>query len=210
MREYEIIDKKALERWLDDSRSNPKNFISGLLYEFGRAEHVVIDEMKNEIDALKAQLASAKENAVFYARFWSKVSVLRKNECWNWLSSISPNGYGKISRNNYPLSAHVESYKYFHSDYDKNLCIDHICMNRKCVNPHHLRQVSFRDNCVYNSNSVSAKNLSKEECKHGHKFTDGNTIKKLKNGNIHRLCRICRDLSSKESRARQKIQRMVG
>jgi hypothetical protein len=33
MNKYEIIDKKALERWLNDSRSNPKNFISGLLYE---------------------------------------------------------------------------------------------------------------------------------------------------------------------------------
>jgi transposase-like protein len=54
MNEYEVINVKKLDQWLEDSRSNPDNFMSGLLYEFGRAEHVVIDKLQAENAELKA------------------------------------------------------------------------------------------------------------------------------------------------------------
>lgn len=136
----------------------------------------------------------------FYPRFWSKVSVKKKNECWDWQSSISPNGYGKFSIDNYPHSAHVLSYKYFNSDFDSNLCIDHICMNRKCVNPNHLRQVTRAINNTENAGGTAAINKQKTHCSRGHEFSKENTqIKKGKSG-TYRRCKVC-EYAGKRARA---------
>jgi hypothetical protein len=136
----------------------------------------------------------------FYSRFWSKVNVLKKNECWEWLSSISPNGYGKFSIDNYPYSSHVLSYKFYNDNYDENLCIDHICMNRKCVNPRHLRQVTKKINNTENSNGTAALNKRKTHCPTGHEYSGGNLIiKKTKTGE-QRRCRICVSKTAKRAR----------
>lgn len=142
------------------------------------------------------------EDLKIYARFWSKVKVLKKNQCWEWQSSITPNGYGKFSIDNYPHSAHVVSYIFFNNDHDKSMCIDHSCMNRKCVNPNHLRQVTRRINNIENSNSAAAINYRKTHCVNGHQFTEENTIER-KGGT--RICRECRDIRNENryKKARQ-------
>lgn len=155
---------------------------------------------EEEIARLREALDKHRD---FYSRFWSKVNVLKKNECWEWLSSISPNGYGKFSIDNYPYSSHVLSYKFYNDDYDENLCIDHICMNRKCVNPRHLRQVTAKINNTENSNGTAALNKRKTHCPAGHEYSGGNLIiKKTKTGE-QRRCRIC--VSETTKRARQAI-----
>ena len=151
-------------------------------------------------DQIIAELKRSNSAAMsFYPRFWSKVSVLTKNQCWEWQSSLSPSGYGQFSLNNYPHSAHVLSYQYFNNDFDKNLVIDHTCMNRKCVNPSHLRQVTYYVNSVENSNSVAAKNSAKTHCKNGHKYTEENTGYKY---GKHRYCKICKRVSDKKHRGK--------
>lgn len=140
------------------------------------------------------------------ARFWSKVKVLKTRQCWLWQSSISPNGYGKISINNYPYSAHTISYEIFNGKPEKGLWIDHKCRNRSCVNPAHLRAVTPYINAIENSESTSAKNFLKTHCKNGHPFSGKNLRMRKSNGRTIRLCVTCVKISRIASKtARQAL-----
>lgn len=134
-----------------------------------------------------------------WARFWSKVDVLKKRQCWNWRSSTS-NGYGQFSVNGRPHSAHVLSYVFKNGQYDRKLWIDHVCMNRKCVNPAHLRAVSPRINSIENSNSWGYRNHNKTHCINGHEFTEENTSIRIFKNSIHRKCIKCRRECGKRNR----------
>ncbi len=147
---------------------------------------------------------------LFFSRFWSKVSVLKKRQCWEWKSSLS-NGYGKISKNNYPISAHVAAFEFFNGKVPNGLWVDHKCRNKKCVNPNHLRAVTPKINAIENSESTAAINSRKTHCKHGHEFNVSNTvIKTYIDRPSTRVCRICRDLRNKNryiiKRARQALK----
>lgn len=166
--------------------------------------HEEITKLKKSREGLRNACEDEKN---IYPRFWSKVKVKRKNECWEWQSSISPQGYGKFSIDNYPYSAHVISYKYFNNDHDKNLVIDHICMNKKCVNPNHLRQVNYFISNTENTNGFAYINSKKKSCKNGHKFTNENTIiRKNKSGRAYRKCKKCRTIENKRAKAREAIK----
>lgn len=75
----------------------------------------------------------------------------RDEECWWWTGSErggrkKGEGYGQfwfLSQNYY---AHRFSYEYFKGEIPENHEVDHICKNRKCVNPAHLRLLPRRSN----------------------------------------------------------------
>ena len=123
-----------------------------------------------------------------YARFWSKVKVLKKRQCWEWLSSTSNTGYGQLSVKNIPRAAHRMSYEYFNGPIPEGLWVDHVCMNKSCVNPNHLRLVTPQVSSTENTNGVGAKNAQKTHCKNGHEYSKENT-------HIHKLggrrCKTC-------------------
>ena len=125
-----------------------KNAIHLIKYDEFKKLQYEIDSYKTMFEELKKENKIMREALEFeksvYARFWSKVNVLKVRQCWEWQSSISPNGYGKFSINNYPHSAHVVSYEYFNGKTQKEFVVDHKCMNRKCVNPNHLRAVDYK------------------------------------------------------------------
>lgn len=130
--------------------------------------------------------------------------IAKIDDCWCWVGQIDRNGYGvfshAVSGKRKQLLAHRVSYKLFKGKPNNLLVIDHICRNRKCVNPEHLREVTRRVNATENSLSISAKNKSKEKCKNGHDFT----FKTLKNGKKRRDCEIC--LKEKD---REKYKRTI-
>lgn len=134
------------------------------------------------------------------ARFWSKVNVLKVRQCWEWRSYIDPSGYGKMSINGRPHSAHVLASTISSGPIPDGLWIDHICMNRKCVNPAHLRRVTPKISSTENTNGAAARNKNKTHCDNGHPYNEKNTvIKKCKSG-PYRRCRVC--ISEHKKRAR--------
>ena len=82
-------------------------------------------------------------------RFLKNIKISTKeNGCWIWTGSIGSRGYGKISINNKTLLVHRYSYEYYKGKIPKDKIIMHICDQRECVNPKHLRAGTSQDNCL--------------------------------------------------------------
>lgn len=103
------------------------------------------------------------------ARFWAKVR--RSDGCWEWQGSLSSKGYGVFwdadHKNN--LLAHRVAYELVTGPIPDGLQLDHLCRNRRCVNPAHLEPVTGKENLL-RGDTHAANNASKEVCKNGHPF----------------------------------------
>lgn len=77
-------------------------------------------------------------------RFWSKSLMGGPDECWVWHSVKQSNGYGLFRPDGrrgkrVGISAHRYAYTITHGEIPKGMTIDHICNNKLCINPEHLR-----------------------------------------------------------------------
>lgn len=125
-------------------------------------------------------------------RFFQKIN--KTLNCWIWVAHIHSSGYGSMTFKNKAMFAHRASYFLFNGNLIKGLSIDHICRNKLCVNPKHLRQVTKKQNALENSNSPSAINSRKKNCIRGHEFNKENTyVRPDRNG---RMCRVCRGINN--------------
>jgi len=124
-------------------------------------------------------------------RFWEKVAVGLPEMCWEWQASGWANGYGAFCVNGKNTTAHRAAWEIHNGPIPDGLHIDHICKNRRCVNPDHLRAVTPRDNVTLNSESVVAANRTKTHCSRGHEFNEDNT--RWTGGT--RSCRACRRMT---------------
>jgi len=140
-------NKKLLEMW-------DNNYIThiGLLeecetpLEAQQKEHNYIKKWPNKLLNISSnyKIKLSEENI---ERFWSRVNIKGINDCWKWLGTIASTGYGKICISSKQCLAHRIS---FQID-NPNICLDgtiirHLCNNRLCVNPNHLKIGSQQDN----------------------------------------------------------------
>lgn len=77
-------------------------------------------------------------------RFWAKVE--KSGSCWIWTGHRNDEGYGKFSINGRPRRAHRISYEWEHGEIADAMEIDHVCHNRACIRPSHLRAVTSGQN----------------------------------------------------------------
>ena len=82
----------------------------------------------------------------FTTRFWSHVD--KTETCWNWAGATTGrNGYGKITSGGKQQVAHRVSYEMLTGEtIPDGMFVDHICSNRLCVRPDHLRIVTRKQN----------------------------------------------------------------
>lgn len=77
-------------------------------------------------------------------RFWSHVD--KSGDCWPWTGRIDGTGYGKVAWFGKARLAHRVAYEVTRGPIPAGMHIDHICRNRRCVNPDHLRLATNKQN----------------------------------------------------------------
>jgi hypothetical protein len=135
--------------------------------------------------------SSAVLATVLEERFHSR--VLKTSRCWEWQGPISPLGYGRIFYRNRSAGfrinvyAHRVSYEIHRGPIPPGLVLDHLCRNRKCVNPDHLEAVTNREN-ILRGVSPAAQKAAASHCPAAHPYSESNTYV-TRSG--HRSCREC-------------------
>jgi len=85
----------------------------------------------NTPDKIKGIVNSIKEN---------------ENGCKEWPFTINHKGYGKTTYENKTCETHRLTYRLFFGEIDEGLQVRHMCHNKKCVNPEHLKLGTPWDN----------------------------------------------------------------
>jgi len=112
------------------------------------------------------------------------------NGCVEWTGTICGEGYGRLWVDGSSRSAHRISWELQRGPIPAGLHIDHLCRNRRCVNPDHLEPVEPRVNIARSPIAPPSINSAKVVCKAGHQLEGANLDSyALKNG--RRSCIVC-------------------
>jgi hypothetical protein len=83
-------------------------------------------------------------------RFWVKVDGAHPDGCWQWIAGTESDGYGTFHLTSRPVkrqaSAHRFAYLSLVGDVPGDHVLEHLCLNRRCVNPSHIVPVTRRTN----------------------------------------------------------------
>jgi hypothetical protein len=119
-------------------------------------------------------------------RFWSKVDA--SGVCWEWTASDDgAKGYGRFDHQ----SAHRWAYEFLVGPIPEGMTLDHLCLNKRCVNPDHLEVVTAGVNTL-RGGSVAAVNARKTHCPAGHPYEGDNLRVYIRpSGHAMRTCKAC-------------------
>lgn len=113
--------------------------------------------------------------------------VVSVNGCWLWRNGLDSNGYGVVRTSASRTPAHRYVYEALVGAIPKKLQLDHLCRQRRCVNPDHLQPVTQQEN-ILRGTSPAAIAARQNSCIHGHPFTGSNLF--IDSAGFRR-CRTC-------------------
>lgn len=129
--------------------------------------------------------------------------------CLRWTGAHIPQGYGQVvvSGRRGSQRVHRVAHELWIGPIPEGYDVDHVkergCAHRDCIEPSHLEAVTHRENLLRGI-GPSAINARKARCKHGHRFSPGNTRIDAKGD---RICRTCDRAKRARSHAKRKVQR---
>ena len=107
--------------------------------------------------------------------------------CWTIGNKPMPNGYVRVYRE----YAHRLFYESFKGNIPHGLTIDHLCLDKACVNPDHLEAVTQNEN-TKRADKLFGIRSGATHCPSGHEYNSVNTRVNKITG--RRQCRPCNRL----------------
>jgi hypothetical protein len=136
-------------------------------------------------------------NRTLFRRLFSKIQISQSHSykgtpCWEWLGSLTENGYGgySIAHIGY-FSAHRLFYRLFVGEIPPNFQIDHLCRIRHCANPVHLEAVTAKVNNSRQVYIVRPRPPIKKFCINGHPLSGRNLAIYKNRHTTRRSCKRC-------------------
>ena len=135
-------------------------------------------------------------------RALENVAVDAETGCWVSLYSVASHGYAQIgwqsdAEGRGMTTAHRAAWTAVHGQIPDGMTIDHLCRNRRCVNPDHLRMLSNFEN----ARRTSGRDWPLGQCVNGHPNSELRLVGKKA------ACRICYAEWRARSRAKKQHER---
>lgn len=95
--------------------------------------------------------------------FMTRVSIGSADGCWNWTGPANKKGYGSAQLNGVKHLAHKAIYLLHGLRVPAGFHLDHLCLNKLCVNPLHLEPVTAAEN-VRRQHEVRRARIKDQQC----------------------------------------------
>lgn len=131
-------------------------------------------------------------------RFFSKIDVDERSDCWLWTGGVVSSGYGLFSLSGLTASggagAHRVAYLLAVGPIEDGLEVHHKCGVKLCCNPAHLETLSRSSHidktpgCV---GYINRERAADTHCVHGHEYTPDNIGYRNTADSTGRYCKLC-------------------
>lgn len=120
--------------------------------------------------------------------------------CWEYTGPLNHRGYGRVQWRSHGVRKNEGAHRVvFESEVGAippGMTLDHLCQNKRCVNPAHLEVVTRGENVrrQIQAGRHPTAGMSRDFCKRGHLMDEANIYR----GEGKRRCLACRRLIARE------------
>lgn len=141
--------------------------------------------------------------SMWWKRYLSNFTMGKEGGCWEWQGTIVANGYGRFEVDGVPYFAHriMAAVVAGVDDIPPGIEPDHVCRNKRCVNPTHLELVTFSENMSRRPSCRKRNQAGMPVCGRGHALEDENRYV-APDGRA--FCRACNRAASSRYHARKR------